>query len=223
LTTGENEIFLVAIADGSQMSRYKDHRGPKPRGSDEDYPPDYHAGERQPEYFSPRPTSTQRSEPVEASVKWFNADKGYRFVTVVGGSDAFLPARALEAAGHSSVPDGARLKVRIGQGPKGPQVAEVIDVDASTASRAERSPAHRHSSQQSSSGPTEECLGSVKWFNIEKGFGFVAQDRGGKDVFVHVTTLDRSGLSELPEGCRVRMQISQGQKGPEARSIELLD
>src|SRR6185436_10149592 len=102
---------------------------------------DYHAAERQPEYFSTRPTSTQGSEPVEASVKWFNADKGYGFVTVVGGSDAFLPARALEAAGHSSVPDGARLKVRIGQGPKGPQVTEVIDVDASTAqvtSRAER-------------------------------------------------------------------------------------
>ena len=165
---------------------------------------------------------TQGSEPVEASVKWFNADKGYGFVTVAGGADAFLPARALEAAGHSSVPDGARLKVRIGQGPKGPQVTEVIDVDASTAqvtSRAERSPAHR----PSGSGPTEECLGSVKWFNVEKGFGFVAQDRGGKDVFVHVTTLDRSGLSELPEGRRVRMQISQGQKGPEARSIELLD
>ena len=72
-------------------------------------------------------------------------------------------------------------------------------------------------------GPTEECLGSVKWYNVEKGFGFVAQDRGGKDVFVHATTLDKSGLSELPEGRRVRMQISQGQKGPEARSIELMD
>ena len=136
------------------------------------------------------------------------------------------PSRALEAAGHSSVPDGARLKVRISQGPKGPQVAKVIDVDASFAqvpSRAERSPAHRPSSQRAGAGPTKECLGSVKWFNVEKGFGFVAQDRGGKDVFVHVTTLDRSGLSELPEGRRVRMQISQGQKGPEARSIELLD
>jgi cold shock protein len=57
------------------MSRYKDHRGPKRRGSDEDYTPDYNAAERQPEYFGPRPTSTQSSEPVEASVKWFNADK----------------------------------------------------------------------------------------------------------------------------------------------------
>jgi CspA family cold shock protein len=186
----------------------------------------YHAAERQPEYFSPRPNLTLGSEAVEASVKWFNADKGFGFVTVAGGSDAFLPSRALEAAGHSSVPHGARLKVRISQGPKGPQVAEVVEVDASTAqipSRAERRPSHRPSSPRPSAGPTEQCLGSVKWFNVEKGFGFVAQDRGGKDVFVHATTLDRSGLSELPEGQRVRMQISEGQKGPEARSIELLD
>jgi CspA family cold shock protein len=169
------------------------------------------------------------SEPVEASVKWFNADKGFGFVTVAGGSDAFLPSRALEMAGHTTVPDGARLKVRISQGQKGPQVAEVLEVDTSTAqvmSKAGR-PSPRPSSQRpgagAGAGATEECLGSVKWYNVEKGFGFVAQDRGGKDVFVHATTLDRSGLSELPEGQRVRMQISQGQKGPEARSIELLD
>jgi len=187
---------------------------------------DYQGADRQPDYFTPRPNLTQGSEAVEATVKWFNADKGFGFVTVAGGSDAFLPARALEAAGHNSVPDGARLKVRISQGPKGPQVAEVIEVDASTAqgpSRAERRPSPRPSSPRPGAGPTEECLGSVKWYNVEKGFGFVAADRGGKDVFVHATALDRSGLSELPEGQRVRMQISQGQKGPEARSIELLD
>jgi cold shock protein len=208
------------------MSRYKDHRGPKRRGYDEDYAPDYHAAERQPEYFSPRPTLAHDSEPVEASVKWFNADKGFGFVTVAGGSDAFLPSGALEAAGHSNVPDGARLKVRINQGPKGPQVTAVLEVDTSTAqvpSRAEHRSSPRPYSQRPGAAATEECLGSVKWFNVEKGFGFVAQDRGGKDVFVHATTLDRSGLSELPEGQRVRMQISQGQKGPEARSIELLD
>jgi cold shock protein len=203
------------------MSRYKDHRGPKGRGYNEDHTPDYHVAEEQPEYFSRRPTLTQGSEAVEASVKWFNADKGFGFVTVAGGSDAFLPSRALEAAGHSSVPDGARLKVRISQGQKGPQVAEVVEVDTSTAQV--MSKAGRPSPRPSSGGRTEECLGSVKWYNAEKGFGFVAQDRGGKDVFVHATTLDRSGLRELPEDQRVRMQISQGQKGPEARSIELLD
>ena len=219
--------MFVSIANGHQMSRYKEHRGPKRRGYDEDYTPDYQVTERQPEYFSPRPNLTQGSEPVEATVKWFNADKGFGFVTVTGGADAFLPARALEVAGYSSVPDGARVKVRISQGVKGPQVAEVIEVDTSTApmaSRTERRPSPRPSSlRQFDMGPTEECLGSVKWYNTLKGFGFVGQDGGGKDVFVHATTLDRSGLSELAEGQRVRMQIGQGQKGLEARSIELLD
>ena len=207
------------------MSHYKDHRGARRRSYDEDYALDRQGVGRQPEYFSPRPNLTQATESVEATVKWFNADKGFGFVMVAGGPDAFLPARALEAAGHSSVPEGARVKVRISQGQKGPQVAEVIEVDTSSAqvtSRVERRPPSRPS-QLSGSGPTEECLGSVKWFNSEKGFGFIAQDRGGKDVFVHATTLDRSGLNELAEGQRVRMQISQGQKGPEARSIELLD
>ena len=208
------------------MSRYKEHRGPNRRGYDDDYTPDHPGAGRQPDYFSPRPNLTQGSEAVEASVKWFNADKGFGFVTVAGGSDAFLPSRALEAAGHSSVPDGARVKVRISQGPKGPQVAEVLEVDMSTAqvaSRTERRVSTRPSSSPPGAVPTEECLGSVKWYNVERGFGFVAQDRGGKDVFVHATTLGRSGLNELAEGQRVRMQISQGQKGLEARSIELLE
>jgi CspA family cold shock protein len=128
--------------------------------------------------------------------------------------------------GAGRPPDRTRIKVRIGQGQKGPQVAQVAGADASTTqvpSRAERRPSPRLSSHGAGAEPTEECLGSVKWFNVEKGFGFVAADRGGKDVFVHATTLDRSGLSGLPEGQRVRMQICQGQKGPEARSIELLD
>ena len=208
------------------MGRYKDYREPKRRGYDDDYTPQDRVVERRPS--NPRPSAPQASEPVEAIVKWFNAEKGFGFVAVVSGSEAFMHIRVLEAAGHSGVPEGAHVKVQIGQGLKGPQVTEVIEVDTSTAqvtSRAERRPSFpRPSSQrQSGVGPTEECLGAVKWYNAEKGFGFVAQDRGGKDVFVHATTLDRSGLSELAEGQRVRMQIGQGQKGPEARSIELLD
>jgi CspA family cold shock protein len=209
------------------MSRYKEHRGPKRRGYDEDYTPDYQVAGRQPEYFSPRPSLTPGSEPVEATVKWFNADKGFGFVVVAGGPDAFLHIRQLEAAGHSSVPEGARVKVRIGQGQKGPEVTEVIEVDTSTvqmmSTTGRRSAPRSISQHQSSVGSTEECVGSVKWYNPDKGFGFVGQDGGGKDVFVHATTLDRGGLSGLAEGQRVRMQIGQGQKGPEARSIELLD
>ena len=168
---------------------------------------------------------TPGSEPVEASVKWFNADKGFGFVIVAGGADAFLSVRALEMAGHSTVPDGARLKVRINQGPKGLQVAEVLEVDTSTAqvmSKAGR-PSPRSSSPRPGAGPTEEYLGSVKWYNVEKGVRFRSARSWWQGRFVHATTLDRSGLSELLEGQRVRMQISQGQKGLEARSIELTD
>src|SRR4051794_41882105 len=103
------------------MSRYKDHRGPKRRGYDEDYTPDYHAAERQPEYFSPRPTLTPGSEPVEASVKWFNADKGFGFVIVAGGGDAFLPARGVEMVGHRTLPDGVRLEGPSNPGAQRPQ------------------------------------------------------------------------------------------------------
>ena len=135
--------------------------------------------------------------------------------------------RQLEAAGHSSVSEGARVKVRIGQGQKGPEVTEVIEVDASTAqvtsTTGRRSAPRSDSQRQPGAGATTECVGSVKMYNADKGFGFVGQDGGGKDVFVHATTLERGGLSGLAEGQRVRMQIGQGQKGPEARSIELLD
>jgi CspA family cold shock protein len=222
---GGNETSgFVANSDGYRMGRYKDYREPKRRGYDDDYAPQPTASERRPS--NPR-IPPQVSESVDAIVKWFNAEKGFGFVTVAGGTDAFMHSRTLEVAGHSSVREGARVKVRISQGQKGPLVTEVIDVDTSTAqvtSRIERRPSPRPSSQRHSDGaPTEECLGTVKWYNAEKGFGFVAQDRGGKDVFVHATTLDRGGLVGLEEGQRVRMQIGQGQKGPEARSIELLD
>ena len=90
--------FGLRLLTDHQISRYKEHRGPKRRGYDEDYTPDYQGAGRQPDYFSPRPNLTQGSEAVEATVKWFNADKGFGFVTVAGGSDAFLPSRALEAA-----------------------------------------------------------------------------------------------------------------------------
>jgi cold shock CspA family protein len=72
-------------------------------------------------------------------------------------------------------------------------------------------------------GATIESTGTVKMYKADKGFGFVGQDNGEKDVFVHASALTRAGLRGLTEGQRVRMQVGQGQKGLEASSIELLD
>jgi CspA family cold shock protein len=159
---------------------------------------------------------------VDAVVKWFNAEKGFGFVSTDGGSEAFLHIRQLQTAGHTSVPEGARLKVLIGQGQKGPEVTQVIEVDASTAIPSS-SPERRRPIASQTMGQTREGLGTVKMYKADKGFGFISPDDGGKDVFVHATTLVRVGLKGLSEGQRVRMQVGQGKKGLEAQAIEVLD
>lgn len=203
------------------MGRYKDyHREPRREsfGSDQgaDIPASKSRSGRQ------STGASQVPEPVDAIVKWFNAEKGFGFVEVVGGSEAFMHIRQLEAAGHRSMPEGARVKVRIGQGQKGPEVTEVVEVllgsvvVGSSAGRARAIPSQV-------TGLVAESIGTVKVYKADKGFGFVGQDGGGKDVFVHATALARAGLSGLVEGQRVRMQIGQGKKGLEAQTIELLD
>lgn len=61
--------------------------------------------------------------------------------------------------------------------------------------------------------------GTVKWFNDEKGFGFIEQEGGGKDVFVHHTAINGSGRKTLMEGQKVTMQVSQGPKGLQAENV----
>jgi len=61
--------------------------------------------------------------------------------------------------------------------------------------------------------------GSVKWFNGEKGFGFIAPDGGGPDVFVHYSAIDAAGYRSLEENQRVEFDLSQGQNGPHAEHV----
>ncbi|AJT62833.1 cold-shock protein [Streptomyces chattanoogensis] len=60
--------------------------------------------------------------------------------------------------------------------------------------------------------------GTVKWFNSEKGYGFIAVD-GGQDVYVHYSAIDKDGYKALEEGERVEFEIAQGQKGPQADRV----
>lgn len=209
---------LITFLPETIMSNYRNHREPRRRGFD-----DERSQEPDPDYFQrearPSPAVTG-SPPVDVEVLWFNADKGFGFVKLADGSNAFLHVSALENAGHRAVSEGMELLVRIGQGQKGPQVAEVLDVRSGSPSVVDRpsyAPAHGANPVSSNA----EKLGTVKFYNPDKGFGFVAVEGDSKDAFIHVSALKRCGLDSLEEGQLVVVEVAQGQKGLEVRSLRL--
>jgi cold shock protein len=197
-------------------SRDRDFRPSRRRDFDDDnyQPPTRNFGyapPRGPQFDSPS------GPPVRATVKWYNPDKGFGFVELADGSgDAFLHVSVVERGGHGSVPPGATLEVRAGPGPKGPQVTEILSVDASTATQEQsrRPRPERPAYHPSADRTTVEEIGTVKWYNANKGFGFIAPDRGGKDIFVHASVLERSGIMSLAEAQRVAVDVADGQRDP---------
>ncbi|MBM6579318.1 CspA family cold shock protein [Microvirga sp. BT689] len=176
-----------------------------------------------------------------ARVKWFNPEKGFGFVEMTDGSgEAFLHIRQVEAAGYSALESGTTLVIKVGSGQKGPQVQEIVSVDTSTAepepprgARPPRPPRagggpgpgqsggfSRPSSPRPVSGPPE-VPATVKWFDSVKGYGFVSVEGESKDLFLHISVVERAGLGQLDQGQAVRVAIVEGRKGPEVGAIEL--
>jgi cold shock protein len=153
---------------------------------------------------------------IEGAVKWFNPEKGYGFVELTGGQgDAFLHLKTLRETGRDTLPSGARIRVVVRAGSRGAQVVRVIEVD--TTSATERPP------RRPSPDPSNafDLTGRVKWFDDARGFGFVASDDFGKDVFVHMTTLGACGVGRLIEGQTVSMRVVETPRGREAISIAI--
>jgi CspA family cold shock protein len=206
-------------------SRERNFRPARHRGFDDDTfePPARNFGStsRSP---SPQRFEAPSSPPVGAIVKWYNSDKGFGFVQLADGSgDAFLHVSVVERSGHGDVLPGATLEVRAGPGPKGLQVTEILSVDTSTALQEQTRPARpERSAYPPADRATVEEFGTVKWYNATKGFGFIGSDRGGKDIFVHASALDRAGIMGLAEGQRVAVDVIDGRKGPEAAGLRLI-
>jgi CspA family cold shock protein len=160
---------------------------------------------------------------MRATVKWFNPTKGFGFVTLEDGSDAFCHASALSSLSSPDLPQGATVYCDVGQGQRGIQVTNVHSVDMSTADTSRGFSGGggglRPMRSREPSGPMGG--GHVKFFNEQKGFGFVVPESGGPDVYVHASALRRSGIPALMPEQRVRFSTRQGMKGVEVDRIEL--
>jgi cold shock protein len=173
---------------------------------------------------------------VKGTIKWFNDSKGYGFVTLDNGGDAFCHASALLPLGVTNVPQGATIVCDLQDSPRGLQVVAVHDIDTSTAApQASRRPRRDFGNaggygggfgggyDRQDNGPTGPMVeGKVKFFNDQKGFGFVVPDDGSTDVYVHASALRRSGVQALQPEQRIRYSTRQGVKGVEVDRVEVI-
>ncbi len=168
-------------------------------------------------------TATPEDESTVATVKWFRVDKGYGFLDMPDGQgDAFLHAKALRHFGLETVPSGATISFVLEDGPRGRQVTRVLAIDASTAvvpSRLARREPCRTQRPAADLASATEVTGKVKWFDEVRGFGFVAADDFGRDVFVHCSIFNRTRVGRLVGGQPVTMRVVETAKGREAVEI----
>ena len=159
---------------------------------------------------------------IAGEIKWFDVAKGYGFIVPDNGlPDVLLHVTTLRRDGFNTAREGARVVCEAVQRPKGLQVLRVTSLDLTTAVHPAQAPAARTHQQVTPTGGFEIAI--VKWFNRVKGFGFLTRGEGTSDIFVHMETLRRFGITELKPGDSLLVRFGDGPKGLMAAEIRPLE
>jgi CspA family cold shock protein len=149
---------------------------------------------------------------AKGTVKFFNSQKGFGFIQREdGGDDVFVHISAVEQAGLAGLAENQQLEFTlVDRGGKVSAsnlriVGDIIAVESRPAARG---------AQRQLTG--EKATGTVKFFNSQKGFGFIQRDDGQPDAFVHISAVERAGMRGLNEGDRVEFEVEVDQRGKQA-------
>lgn len=155
---------------------------------------------------------------ITGLIKWFDVAKGFGFIVPDNGqADILLHVTCLRRDGYQTILEGTRVVALIQKRDRGYQAFRILSMDTSTAVHPSQLPPVRTHVQVTPSSGLERVI--VKWFNRTKGFGFLTRGEGTEDIFVHMETLRRYGITELRPGQSVLVRFGDGDKGLMAAEI----